>query len=232
MFWDIFVSLCTRKGLAPNNVCANLGLSTAIATKWKNGVFTAADGTKQNVEFMYDGSYGYISDGDAEGFIRYYSTRKYAFVAILPNEGVSVREYMDGMNGEKLLSLLGERKQGGVTTAIPKFESEYSSELSDVLKAMGVKRAFDPIEADLTGLGTSTEGNIFINRVLHKTYISVGERGTRAGAAAVVETADKAGADMPEGKEIFLDRPFIYMLIDLNNNIPFFIGCVDSLGQR
>jgi len=37
MFWDIFVSLCTRKGISPNGACADLGLSTAIATKWKNG---------------------------------------------------------------------------------------------------------------------------------------------------------------------------------------------------
>ena len=37
MFWDNFVILCNNKGESPNRVCANLGYSTAIASKWKNG---------------------------------------------------------------------------------------------------------------------------------------------------------------------------------------------------
>lgn len=37
MFWKNFVSLCNEKRLSPNAVCAELGYSTAIATKWKNG---------------------------------------------------------------------------------------------------------------------------------------------------------------------------------------------------
>ena len=37
MFWENFVKLCNNKGVSPNGVCADLGFSTAIATKWKNG---------------------------------------------------------------------------------------------------------------------------------------------------------------------------------------------------
>lgn len=37
MFWNNFVNLCNNKGKSPNRVCADLGYSTAIATKWKNG---------------------------------------------------------------------------------------------------------------------------------------------------------------------------------------------------
>ena len=37
MFWNNFLILCNRQGVAPNTVCADLGLSTATATKWKNG---------------------------------------------------------------------------------------------------------------------------------------------------------------------------------------------------
>ena len=37
MFWDNFVTQCNKAGKSPNGVCADLGLSTAIATKWKNG---------------------------------------------------------------------------------------------------------------------------------------------------------------------------------------------------
>ena len=37
MFWEKFVSLCAEKGISPNGACAELGLSNATATKWKNG---------------------------------------------------------------------------------------------------------------------------------------------------------------------------------------------------
>lgn len=37
MFWDNFYKLCTDAGKTPNKVAADLGLSTAVATKWKNG---------------------------------------------------------------------------------------------------------------------------------------------------------------------------------------------------
>lgn len=37
MFWDRFYSLCLEAGTKPNPVCAELGLSSATATHWKNG---------------------------------------------------------------------------------------------------------------------------------------------------------------------------------------------------
>ena len=63
-----------------------------------------------------------------------------------------------------------------------------------------------------------------INRILHKTYIAVDERGTKAGAATAVEV-NAAGALMPqEEKEVYLDRPFVYLIIDCEENIPVFMG--------
>lgn len=111
-----------------------------------------------------------------------------------------------------------------VQTSIPKFETGYDVEMSDILKGMGMTDAFDGGRADFEGLGTSEGGNIFINRVIHKTFISVGEQGTKAGAATVVETYSNGMEPAEEIKKVYLDRPFVYMLIDCENHIPFFIG--------
>jgi serpin B len=91
---------------------------------------------------------------------------------------------------------------------------------------MGMTDAFDWRVADFSRLGTyDVDGmNIFINRVLHKTFISVSEQGTRAGAATVVEIAPGSAAPEMEYKEVILDRPFVYILIDCETNLPFFIG--------
>ena len=190
----------------------------------RDGKLTKEDGTKQDVEFMYGTEGTYLEDENAIGFKKYYKGGKYAFVAMLPNEGVSVSEYIASLNGESLNALLSSPQYGTVYTSIPKFETEYTVEMAEILKGMGMTEAFDMYNADFEGLGTSTAGNIYISRVLHKTFISVGEKGTKAGAATVVEMADGAAAEPQEPKEVYLDRPFVYMLIDCENNIPFFIG--------
>ena len=190
----------------------------------RDGEFTRENGTKQDAEFMYGTDSIYLEDEKATGFMKKYRGGKYAFVAMLPNEGVSVSDYTASLDGEALNALLVNPVYTTVYTAIPKFETEYDVEMSDILKEMGMPRAFDPSYAEFEGLGTSTKGPIYISRVLHKTFISVGEQGTKAGAATVVEMADGSAMQPEEPKEVYLDRPFVYMLIDCENNIPFFIG--------
>ena len=81
--------------------------------------------------------------------------------------------------------------------------------MSAILKAMGMPDAFDDEKANFTGLGTSSAGNIYIGRVLHKTFISVAEKGTKAGAATVVEMLEKTSIMPTLSKEVILDRPFV-----------------------
>ena len=193
-------------------------------TQVRDGTFTKEDGTKQSAEFMYSDEYSYLEDEKATGFMKYYRGSKYAFVALLPNEGVTVSEYLNSIDGEALSALLSAPKGNSVQAAIPKFETEYSTEMSEILKSMGMSLAFDEDNADFSGLGTSSAGNIYINRVIHKTFISVAEKGTKAGATTVIEMANKSDAAPDEPKRVYLDRPFVYMLVDCENNIPFFIG--------
>jgi serpin B len=188
------------------------------------GQFVKEDGTALEVDMMYGTDGKYLDDGRATGFIKQYRGGKYAFAALLPNEGISVSEYVNSLDGATLTSLLAEAEKIQVKTAIPKFEIEYDTEMSDVLKTMGMTDAFDFERADFSNLGRSTEGNICINRVIHKTYIQVGEKGTKAGAASVVEMVNKMSFEPNDSKQVYLDRPFVYMIIDCENNLPLFIG--------
>ena len=192
----------------------------------RDKTFTKEDGTKQDVELMYSTEGKYIEDENATGFIKYYKERKYAFVALLPNEGVTVSEYVNSLDGASLAALLANAESRSVETAIPKFESEYDIEMSSILEAMGMSNAFNVTFADFTGIGDSTEGGIYISKVIHKTYIQVGEKGTKAGAVTAIEMNDGSAGPPDEVKQVYLDRPFVYMIIDCETNIPFFIGTV------
>ncbi len=191
--------------------------------------FTAADGMEQTAEFMYGEEMHYLEDEYATGFIKYYKDRKYAFAALLPNENVSVSDYISSLNGVHLNELLSNPQQTIVNTSIPKFETQYSVEMSSILQDMGITAAFDKSTADFSGLGSSTGGKIYISRVPHKTFISVAEKGTQAGAATAVEFVVEA-APMST-KTVYLDRPFVYMLIDCETHIPFFIGTLSDISE-
>lgn len=217
----------------PDEAITYLINTVAFEAEWMNvyekhqvrdGKFTREDGVKQSVKMMYDTEGKYLEDEYATGFIKYYSGGKYAFAALLPKEDVSVGDYLKTLDGESLSSMLKNAESRAVKTAIPKFEVEYETEMSEALSLMGMADAFDAKSANFNGIGTWSEGNIFIGNVIHKTYIQVGEKGTKAGAVTVIEMDGAASADPTEIKEVYLDRPFVYVLIDCENNIPFFIG--------
>ena len=189
-----------------------------------DGEFTTQRGFRRSVEMMHSEESLYLDDGKATGFLKDYEGERYAFAALLPNEGITVGDYLENLTGEQLYALLSDPYEAKVQVTLPKFEAEYDVQMSDILGAMGMTDAFDGDKADLSGIGQSQRGNLYINRVLHKTYICVDGKGTKAGAATAVEVNDECAMVEPDFYRVALDRPFIYLLIDTENNIPFFIG--------
>ena len=212
----------------------------------EKGTFTTEDGKTEDAEYMNGSEGTYLEDENAVGFMKYYKgksfqDKSYAFVALLPNEGMSVHDYVASLDGEKLSSMLASPEMCPVITKIPKFESEYKADMSDALKSMGIIDAFKLKKADFSGLGSvevselsAENAYIYIDQVIHKTFISVGERGTKAGAATIVEMVAGCTMDAPnpqKPKEIYLDRPFVYMIVDCENKVPLFIGTMMSLSE-
>ena len=189
------------------------------------------DGTTRSVEMMYSTEGLYLEDGDTIGFIKPYSGGTCAFVALLPPEGMSVEEYAATLTGEKLLELLSNPKQCIVNAGIPKFQMSYGVEMSNLLKSMGMEDAFRRDKADFSRLGQSSDGNLVINRVLHKSFIALDEKGTKAGAATSVEVNAPTSLAPVEKETVILDRPFVYLLIDFRTNLPFFMGTMTDPAQ-
>ena len=94
---------------------------------------------------------------------------------------------------------------------------------------MGTKDAFNPFAADLSGMGESTNGAPHISDVLHKTHIELDNKGTKA--AAVTGVVVKAtGMSIPSTvKNVVLDRPFVYAIIDTQTGLPIFLGVCENV---
>ena len=198
-------------------------------------------GSEENADMLYseEGFYieGKIGDKTVTGFKKSYEDG-YSFVALLPEEGTAVADCVKDLDGSTFASLLNNGRYEKVNTVIPEFTSEYTvNNLISTFEKMGIKDIFSPDMADLSNMATAAAPggdaayNLYISKILHKTFIEVNRKGTRA--AAVTEMV--AGCtSMPRPEEIHtvrLDRPFIYAIIDDVTATPIFIGTVMSVAE-
>jgi len=189
-----------------------------------NGIFTNHKNQQQLAEFMSSRENLLLIQGNnATGFIKPYYDEHYSFAAILPDEGINILDYIAELSGEDFLDLIGNAHIADLMPALPKFSYEFEVSMNDALKVMGMEDAFCEIEADLSLIG-SAWGNLFISDVKHKATITVDERGTKAGAATVIEAGVTS---IP--LFIKLDRPFVYAIIDNATSLPIFIGTLLSI---
>lgn len=195
----------------------------------REGTFTNTAGESKTVDFLHSGEHAYFSCNDAEGFLKYYRGGDYAFAAILPKEGQSVEDFLSTLTANDLHDALLNNRYRDVIAAIPQFEEDCSMELSAALEAMGTTDLFDMSSADLSAMGSSTRGKLYVSRVLHKTAITVTPMGTKAGAATMVEAADGAAPEIEEPAYITLDRPFMYLLVETNTMTPLFMGVLGDV---
>jgi hypothetical protein len=182
----------------------------------EEGTFTDANGNEQSVTMLISEESEYINGDNCTGFIKKYKGGKYGFAAILPDSNVSISDFVGSLNGDKLFKMLQNTENANVVAKIPKFEYEYSAGLSEALKALGMPTAFSD-SADFSGISGD---KLLISDVLHKTKISVTEEGTRAVAATGVVMSAAPDGD----KQVILNRPFMYMILDNETMLPLFAG--------
>ena len=201
----------------------------------KDGKFTALDGTEYPIQEMYSKESQYFDLGNADAFKKEYDGGNYSFVGILPHEDVDFNEYIQSLDADSLCEGLKEYEDPDTVdlyTMIPKFKYNYGKSLKEILPLLGMETAFNPDKADFSKINDlSVKGALplYIDDVLHKTKIEVTEIGTKAAAATAVIMG--AGSAMPIPKKevyIYLNRPFVYMIVD-KNNVPLFIGAATQL---
>jgi serpin B len=128
-----------------------------------------------------------------------------------------------------LAARLGALAQRGtsrpVTLALPRFRQEGEFGLIPVLRQLGIRQAFQPGEADFTGITTAEP--LSISAVAHKAYIDVDEHGTEAAAATAVAVAVMA-AVRPAAPPVTMtvDHPFLFAITDTSTGLLLFLGQV------
>lgn len=195
-----------------------------------DGRFTGFDGIESTVRMMGSLESKYLEGDSCTGFVKDYKDGKYSFAALLPNSGTEINSFVSSLTGERISGILKSAQDCTVEATLPKFSFDYELSLNDALKELGIKSAFDADNADFSNMTESANGNVHIGNVLHKTHITVSEKGTKAAAATDVEMK-ATGAFADEIKSVELDRPFVFMIIDNSSSLPVFIGAVRYIDE-
>ena len=237
-------SLITKENIKSNTMMMLINTLYFEAEWWSpylsttDGKFTDLDGKKFPIQEMNSMERQYFDLGNADAFKKPYMNGDYSFVGILPHEDVDFNEYIQNLDGAALAEGLKECEDPDTVdlyVMIPKFKYNYSESLKDILSDLGMKTAFDPDMANfskINDLSVKDSLPLYIDDVLHKTKIEVTEKGTKAAAATAVIMGAGAAAPIEKKKVyIYLDRPFVYMIVD-KNNVPLFIGAATQLETK
>lgn len=216
----------------------NLINAVCFDSKWKdpyededvkeNQNFTNSKGETEKVT-MLNSSEEYAFKTDyAEGFVKDYSGDRYRFVAILPNKGLSNAEVMEKLSGDEFIKIMDSlERPDELYVKIPEFTYEYESEMTSTLKKLGIKKAFTD-SAELTEIFNQKE-SLSVSGVLHKTFIKLDKEGTKAAAVTSILVGCTSIQPRLDIRRIYLDRPFIYAIVDTEYNLPVFVGAVNSI---
>lgn len=190
--------------------------------------FTDIKGNTTTQEMLVDTVGWYYENENATAFSKPYYNG-FLFIGILPKaEGAFEISDLD------LESLLDSKSsQYDVRALAPKLNFDTTATgIIPILKAQGVNKVFDRELSEMDKLVIEeSDETTYISDILQKCKIELDEEGTKAAAVtAIMDTTDSCSVMEPrEVKEVYLDRPFAFMIYDSVNGKVVFLGKVTEL---
>ncbi|MCD8049844.1 MAG: S-layer homology domain-containing protein [Clostridia bacterium] len=192
----------------------------------KPAEFTSRDGSVSEIDFMNQRDYfNYFANDDIIIVQLPYKSRVHTDDGEVLTSNANVSMYLIMSESDTSIDPEATLNDEELTRtymnlAMPKFEFEYSTSLSDMMKSLGVSAAFSEDDAEFESM--FNQGTMFISDSLHKTYIKVDEKGTEA---AAVTSIGMTGASLPpEPIDVVFNKPFTFVIKDTTNNEILFIG--------
>ena len=190
-----------------------------------DGPFYLLDGGQVTVPMMQQmQSFGYTDGEGYQAVELLYDGDELSMVILLPASG-NFEAFEEGLEAQQISDIISDLQLAQVTLTMPKFEFDSEFSLKDTLAEMGMPAAFSEA-ADFSGM-TGTR-DLCISAVLHKAFVSVDEAGTEAAAATAVIVGETAVPG--QSVEVTVNRPFIFLIRDIETGSILFVGRVLNPG--
>ena len=186
--------------------------------------FRRDDGTVVSTPFMSqsEGEFPFAWSGDYVAVELPYGGEAFAMVVVVPSRDVALDDFVAGLDADDWAAIVGSMTPSEAMVLLPKFRLEYEKSLNDVLKALGMEPAFDPVTADFSRMHRDALAlQLHISRVKQKAYVEVDEKGTKAAAVTSVEVGTTSAPPM-----FVADRPFLFAIRERLSGTILFVGMV------
>ncbi|XP_037066923.1 serpin B10 isoform X2 [Peromyscus leucopus] len=163
----------------------------------------------------------HIEELQTIGLQLYYQNRDLSLLLLLPEDVNGLEQLERAITYEKLNEWTSADMMDTfeVQLYLPKFKLEESYDLKSALSSMGMTDAFNQSKADFSNM--SSERNLFLSNVFHKTFVEINEEGTEAAAG----TGSEVGFRIKTPSiEFNADHPFLFFIRHNKTNSILFYG--------
>jgi serine protease inhibitor len=191
----------------------------------RSGTFTKRDGTTVATDFLWKNDELRVHETDGALSIAIPYKGGMALVVTMPKGDASFDATQRALLGETL-DWTGWTSQD-LDLGLPTFSFDAEIDLPASMEALGMKKAFVVGAADFSGMSPrALEDDMYIAAAVQKSFITLTEKGTEAGAATAVSLGVKG---IP--RQVAFDRPFWFAIVD-GQGVPLFLGTVEDPSQH
>ena len=146
-----------------------------------------------------------------------YASGKFNLTLLIPSEQSSVDKVINGLSATAWDELQEAMREQQVNLGVPRFTLDYAIKLNDILKAMGMSRAFTD-DAQLGKINPTAD--LLVSFVKQNTYLGIDEKGTEAAAVTSIGVGTTSVGPEP----YICDRPFVLLISENTSKTILFMG--------
>lgn len=194
--------------------------------KTQEGDFSTSSGKMVKADFMQTQRMAaYVKNEWFTSTSLSYQNDSYVMRLILPQPEISIDQVLQALS-ESDENLWKNTILADINFKMPRFTLENKMDLIPALQALGMKKAFTN-EADFSSM---SDIPTYISLVQQATHLKVDEEGSEGAAVTVIEgyLSDLMRPLPEEEVDFFLDRPFLFQIIESSTGTVLFMGQVGS----
>ncbi len=167
-------------------------------------------------------SFNYTHSDGAQVLRLPYEGDRLSMLVILP-ESLDVQHFEENvLSAQQIQKWNKSMSSTPVVVSMPKFEMKTNYFLNEHLIALGMLDVFDEHTSDLTGIGPSSLGPLYVSKATQDAYVKVNEEGTEATAVTTITTFRESGPPPPP--KFIADHPFLFLIEDNDSGAILFMG--------
>lgn len=190
--------------------------------------FKVSKNEEKPVQMMYKKStfkMTYVEEIFTKILVLPYVSKELNMIIMLPDEHIDLKTVEKEITYEKFVEWTKPDKmnQEEVEVFLPRFKLEEHYDLENILRHLGMTDAFEGAKADFSGM--SSRRDLFLSKVVHKSFVEVNEEGTEAAAATAAIMMMRCMRFTPR---FCADRPFLFLIQHCGTGAILFCGRLSS----